>query len=694
MNLVQVLKSLVTDQTVTLPGGVRNWFGAAARRQLDAIALGDEGSWLMVEVPEVVETLNDFWNALPYASIVPQRISTVTGAVTVPPGAPRSVLLIGACAATASTIVPLQVSGPNTGDVLTWYAGAQRVPLVIGAVNYVTVVPGTSTVAVLLSGTGGQTLNFPETFAIQGTVAPPAAPQWQSLRSRHADPVTGVSAVALRWFTEPDVGTYAVFRRQYTRIATLIGLTINQQRQVVATIDTLGDVAVLPNEALFVGRTPLGRVVAVADDPTGALVVTLAGTGTGGVSTSMIGADVFTAPWGEVNRVQSLGQPSLEFVDVTLAYGQSAEYALQAAHRLDANKWSEFSFTRNAVAGDLDAPGPIELRLVTVINNRATVAYTTPSDLDYAGTRVYRRIRTPRTIVTATGTVVTATPAFTDADVGARIVLLDGAIAGTFRDIISVSSGAANIDEAWPDVVTAGTLTNTDQLSPIMTDKGLPDTQDQMSFLTQGYGEYLFCTFDMVENEQAPDDAVLFEYDIADDIGSGSSNIAYLVRIIGTLDDAIQVLITAVGIGSPTIPTISVTLTNTVVDGYAGPGPHILPYSGPAIPLRILRPTLRADAMAVFTFSIPGFGSTTYEMPIAQRDSTGRGRELIENPEWSLTRPHTAYALIDGPVVTTETLNPDGSALVGEVASMQVVPLADAENGTARVLHLIRFAVP
>jgi hypothetical protein len=365
-----------------------------------------------------------------------------------------------------------------------------------------------------------------------------AAPTWVSLTTGYADPKAGTPANMLIWHTDVRAGGWSVLRREITDLARIVNTTAPDADGEYG-VELAGSVGfdVAQGAALYAGVETMGTVLDIHYD--GTQTRTFDGqTYTGITSLTVrlpinrpdvnpywLGRTAGTGVFRELTRVQRFGTDTVvQWLDTQVAIGKPYEYALQSYGLLDPTTHSPLSEIRYVLAGDVIPPGGIVFDPLypQVVNGKATVLFDTPLDEDYAGVRVFFQDTllngacgagaTPTSFVFATAPTTSAQ--------GAQVEILTGPCAGQVRTLGAGSGTTYALEPltTWSELVpgetapTAGSTARVFQLVDVVTDYGLPNTNDQFVFdlvldattKLPKAGLYLFCSFDRALNLQDP----------------------------------------------------------------------------------------------------------------------------------------------------------------------------------------------
>jgi hypothetical protein len=275
------------------------------------------------------------------------------------------------------------------------------------------------------------------------------------------------------------------------------------------SVNISGDVTTLLSlgVSLFAGQEEMGTVMSASYDGTAdtIAVVRLTPLRTA-INTYWVGRAAGIGVLREVARIQRVGQAALvTWHDTAVRAGQPYEYILQAYGLFDPTLLGPLSDVQYVRAGDATPPDSISM-LATypkVINNLAIAKFSTPIDEDYAGVHVVWEE------AAASGTATSATT-LTLVDTGAAFTGLSGYIVrivagtglGQERIIAFTSATTITVDSPWDVQPNTTSQYEVYRLIKVVTDYGVPASDDEFMFTPLGYGRHYFMAFDRAGNTQ------------------------------------------------------------------------------------------------------------------------------------------------------------------------------------------------
>jgi hypothetical protein len=566
LSLLESLRRLIRQDTVNVGGTVGNLHGAVRVDLGDLSEVGTQ-TWLALnisgtELPSLQQFLDLFAE-----QDTQMRLVTATDGVTSVTTKPNTVVLLRTVVTMPrGQSFPLQIALPGSGNGAAVYVNNSLVRTVQSTSSVTVSLSAGTHVLYVLASAPSLTITAPTRLTLVGETDMPRAPQWVSVTTGYMDENVGTASNVLRWASDPEVGNYRVYRREPVLLA---DLRIEGDGEVLEVTDlgtnneysiTLaGDhSAKLTRNAVLLAN---GESVAVV----AAVIVTAVGededavfftevtcrlpVGLSDAPTFLVGQLLYTGTFTEiarVTRVTSTG--SVEYVDSSVMKDKAYEYALRATGLVDDTILSPMSAVQYIVSGDVVPPGPIIMadEYPRVRNRMVTVRFTTPEDLDYAGVNTYyrREIRNEAADDTfvdynwqSFGTfgspqvsvVFSDNNEFPTTDEGLEGYSLRFDIEEFSNYVFTVQSNTAAsliltelIPQEVRDAVIAAAQDGSVGLkiykdTQITTDEGLPNREDQFTFEAADYGLYYFSSFDRSRNEQAFEDAHLWEYDASQD---------------------------------------------------------------------------------------------------------------------------------------------------------------------------------
>lgn len=613
---LDILKHIIRQQTVHVGEPVANLHGAAvpepSRLQVSAFA-----TWQYVSIPGIrpldLEQFYAVYGTDPLRQVV--SLTAIEGRVVVTNTEPRTGVLRGAVDLVNPTTIAVDFVGEGVTQA-TLFVDGVRAKGGSGARSWAVMVDaGTHILEVLVTGTVFG-LSLPASVGVNAIKEHVNTPVWLAVDATYADPVAGPPATRLRWYNDVRVGGWIVSRRVLADLAPVfrVGL-LDQNRAFSVEIEGNFALNIPVRSGLFAGFEPIGVVLSGEYDADQDLTIvrvqlnqqlTI-------VNPAWVGRELRTGSFHEISRVQRNTQGDVvELLDTAVSLGQGYEYVLQAYGLVNPEALSEQSEARLVRAGDSTPPSSIGLAAgyPIVLNKRAIVRFTTPSDADYSGVYVYRR----RTVVTGTATggsanTLTAGPVFTANAVGAVVAIIGGTGAGQERVVQSHTTTQLQVSTNWSSAPDATSQFEVYFWERIITDFGVPGTTDEVSFAVDVAATYYFVTVDQAGNQQEPSVAVSWAYNpVVHDTVTGPS------LIVTPLPGLARYQITWSGTGNITY----------AVDG----GLFVLP---PASPFFVNR-KLYGRGDTTLTFRAVADGLTMANVVTVPEQAQDGGTPIFSNP--------------------------------------------------------------
>lgn len=527
-NTVELLRRIIRQHTNNIGETVSNLYGAVAS-PVEGLEGEVISTWAKATIPgAVLIELNDFY-AL-WASTEPRNttiLSSSGGAVLSVEPDTRLQLLRGVLTASSALSVPLTVDvGSSAGEFAIYVdsvlqrrgSGTLTLPLTFDSGPHL---------IEILALAQNLVVAVPPNIKVVGTTDAPERPRWDLVKSGWLDAKIGTPATELRWTIDRRAGGWRILRRKLEFLSRILSVGELDNGGVFGVI-LAGNASLSIGDELHAMQQTLGVVTSVLYDSVlnETSVTVRLNPELSAPRRSWVGARATKGIFIElrrVKRVASSGQ--IVQYDPDVITGESYEYCLQAYGLFDESQVSPLSAAAYVRAGDLDAPGPISFLegYPKVSRGRATVRYRTPSDDDYAGTKVEYRERYTAIITGASTTGVTfgsdlLIEATYEAGFKALVMAVPGGDTSALNQMVEVTAFPDFNEvatETWEVVPPIGSTVMIFKDRPIITDTGVAGVEDEMTFEVSNYGEgeYIFRTFDFGGNTQDDRNAVLWEYD-------------------------------------------------------------------------------------------------------------------------------------------------------------------------------------
>lgn len=514
MSLIDVIRSIVRQSTVKVNGAVENIHGEAV-----AYTLGNEGfaeqSWRWASLPAT--ELLDFTtlNARLTPDLRWQYQITDGGELFLTSAAGGAVVLVTAVdlvqAQSATFLVETQ--GPFAfyldGVLQKRAYSTASVPLQLE--------PGKHTL-VVMSLSPSTKIVAPATLALNADSVVIGQPAIVAATTTYSDVVSGTAKVLLEWTAVPFAAGYTVYRREPissgATISSIDGLS--RTNTLALTLNGAYAASFPTGTEVFAGGTWLGTVNQSSDDGTNTYVRVMAQPGLTELPV-VTGQTVNVGRFVIVGRVEGSFNGTVSMEDATVAHRRVYQYAVRAYGYDPGLVLGPMSDVYLVNAGDTSPPGSVVIvpGYPLVNNGVADVRVTAPSDSDFEGVNVYRRVNlTGYTVSSVSGATINVTPATLPSVVDYYVSF--AGVTGTFR-VQSNTSGQVTLTTTPLTTPANGAAITLFGYTKIATAFGKASQRLQVLFGTLGYGEYRFPTFDIAGNQQPFSEAYSWNYTAADD---------------------------------------------------------------------------------------------------------------------------------------------------------------------------------
>jgi hypothetical protein len=526
MGFLAELKKLVYDQTQKLGVVVGNIYGAA-QPTLEKLTSVEQSAWLVLTIPSrSVASIDNFYalySAL--ATAAAQSIPTTTGAVVYQYSGQGTVtaLLRGTVDLVQARSITLAVdTGDDAADfivqldghVVRQGTGSREIGIYLDAGSHVIEVMAASNVL---------GVQAPADIRISASFERVPTPTWSSVTTGYLDAVQGAATVGLSWYVDPKAGGWRIMRRQLSPVSAIVATDVVDTVSEYSVQLTGLQTTLLTGQELFAAHELMGVVLSTRFEGSDTFVRLRIPPGRTGPSLHWAGQTAMTGTFIEIQRVgRTQAAGVMTWNDNSVKARELYDYALQAWGFLDSNTWSAVSAVQTVCAGDTDAPASVvfEVGYPTVIDRVVRAKFTTPSDIDYAGVRVYYRQSYTGTATAGGASSITNSGAsFLTLDASWIVRIVAGTGLGQERQWASNTGTSITVSSPWltiPD--------NTSQYlvfkdSILKTDYGLPSAIDQFEFEpistdpADPAQEYQFRTFDAGLNEQLDSVCVSWVFD-------------------------------------------------------------------------------------------------------------------------------------------------------------------------------------
>lgn len=519
MNAIELVRRIIRQQTDKIGQPVSNLYGAIGQ-DAAPILQDAQATWNLALVPNPVPgSLEDFYAQ--YSNNTNSKYEKLTASFGVTSfvfpksesGTPYSFLLQGVLRCDGNTVVPLAIAGGSATNPFTVFVDGNLIRTFHGEGNLNLNLSSGKHSIEILGSTDILAVVVPASVAIRSTDSVLTAPTWEDVTGTYSDPVIGVPSVRLRWYSDSSAGGWVVYRRVPELISRISRVT-DADPYGKFSVEFSGDYTSRVHkgqDALTSGIT-IGTVLIDSLDNGNTNVDLQLSSGFRNTNPAWVAQDMYVANWTQVADVRKTGTVSLvEYHDSGVTTGSTYEYAIRAYGLFNNQILGPFSEVQRTIAGDFTAPSSIVFTsgYPKVENKAVTVKFTTPSDSDYAGVRVYKQESKANGTSSGSNTSFTlkdSTKAFGTTDFTNCIVrIYSGTGAGQFALVASNTATQINIDplSPWTVIPDATSKYIIYSLSHIVTDYGIPNTSDEFQFTVTTEGLYFFRTFDTAGNVQA-----------------------------------------------------------------------------------------------------------------------------------------------------------------------------------------------
>lgn len=539
MSTLDLLRRLIRQQTTLIGEPVTNLLGTVPG-VVTGVAVSQDSQWRVARIAGTrLPTLDEFFTIYTGSSEHATYIADAVAGVVIAGASARRVvgdvvltaevatyLLVGTLESTVRQAVTINIEADESGGDFALYLDGTLIRRGYNRLQTtITVDAGQHTLQVLAVAQQFG-VSLPETTRVTVNSELLQSPVWSSISTGYLDATTGATSVVLSWFNAPSVGGWRVVRVTRGLLGQISSVgQLSSQSEL--GLELVGDwTASLQGSGvqLYAGSDSLGPVLRASYDSSlnrTSILVRL--TGRSQVSSFWLNRLAYTGQLSELVRIQrDNATPVLQWTDTSVVLGQYYEYQLQAFGLFDPSIFGPLSDVRSIRAGDITPPASIAFiaSYPIVLNKRATVKFTTPSDSDYDGVRVYyKQVLTSGTATSGTGTTLSDTTKtwVVNAYQNQLVKITAGTGVGQIRLIASNSVNQLVVNGAWLINPDATSVYQVYQFNKVMTDYGIPSAADELVFTPAADGVYYFCAFDKATNEQDFESALTWTYTAATD---------------------------------------------------------------------------------------------------------------------------------------------------------------------------------
>lgn len=670
MNLLEIIRRAIRQNTVNVGQPVTNIHGASASF-VKGVANLQDVTWLRLTIPgaELV-SLGDFYSIYGGDATHPFKLlEGIVGVTTYTEPQNLIQLYRGVIVVEYATQLVLSVELAGAASKAALYVdGVLDRSDTESLATTRLLEPGSHMVELMVVSSTVK-IRVSDTVKVDGTADLLLQPVWAGISTGYADTAGATTTVTLQWNNDARSGGWRLFRRQSTSLAGITTVSDSASRRYSLTITGDFEAALPAGNELFANDSSIGTVIQAAYNTTaGSTSVTLQlPTRLLESSQNWVGKVATTGLTVELTRIRRTSSGGLvTYVDNTVALLQGYYYTLQAYSLFDDTVVSPFSETRYVVAGDQTPPSSITFLsgYPYVLGGIVRVRFRTPTDLDYAGVGVVYRQTMTGTVSSYSGTTmgVTVSGLTTSAVVGWKVYPTSGNATRAERTVTANTATSLTLDAPY-ESINAPASPNTILLyldKRMVTDYGVPDTDDELQFTPPTYGTFQFRAFDLAGNEQQDAQSLSWTYTSGDDHSYPAGSIPNL-----------QVTST------PGSTSYSIAWAGDSVQVSLSGGAYATPGANPYI---VTRPTAGAtDATATFraTLNSIQYVTDTVTIPaVSSGDTNTVTPDLTVTPgtQTTTTQPFTVTATNPAggtaPVITV-TLNGttgSGNGAIGAIS--------------------------
>lgn len=403
--LAEILKRMIENRSTSV-GPVQNLLGTLAE-----VPVTDEISRVAEWSLFFLSARGDGNQLLPPDTIVDRVVvqdvpATTTvrasgGVLTYTPAATGMMLYATVVVAPQAFSFPIEVEAP--GHTIGIYIDEVLVRSGVGKVKArLSVTDSFTSVNVVTTGSPVPVkITLPSDISAVIRRFAPDTPTWRTptaITTNYVDPNTGATGNALYWYDQPKAGGWNVYRVTLDDYGIVGGVSRIDNQYVLR-----GTSPVPPPRSGYMqvdtasGTEFLGAVTDVrfnTELDSGTPVTMYIDAASEYEETDdMMSGTLQCIRFRHILDVKKAGSTAsdntITFVDTDVEAGVEYSYTLDAYAAFDPSLRSEKSVVRSVTAGDTTAPGAITVDDATVIDGQLYMAYTPPSDTDYAGCHVY-----------------------------------------------------------------------------------------------------------------------------------------------------------------------------------------------------------------------------------------------------------------------------------------------------------------
>ena len=268
MSNIALLRKLVRQQTTSV-GPVSNLIGptpALATR----VVVTAEATWMLLRVPgsTLLPNIFDFYAA--YSTAEERALQEVVadrGLIIIQHAVPAVFVLRGLVTVQDTVSVPVTVVTDSVQGAFAVYVDGTQVRRASGDRDFALLLsPGSHLIEFMISSMAFA-VQLPPSLAVSRVRELLEAPVWESTTPGYSDPLTGVAANRLRWYSDARVGGWSVLRRTVTGQGLIVTVGLADNGGLFG-VEVAGDIEALVQvgATLYAWSEQMGTVVDVFYD--------------------------------------------------------------------------------------------------------------------------------------------------------------------------------------------------------------------------------------------------------------------------------------------------------------------------------------------------------------------------------------------------------------------------------------------
>lgn len=393
-NFFDELKKTILDETNVPDAHVGNLHGAPLAGSVIEDLRGSQ-TWYLLSVDSGnLLTLNQFIDEFTNQRTGHQSIVAQDGELRTPPSSPDQVqMLYTMTNASGPILLPIDVDAP--GYEFAIYRGATLIARGEDALRTtLDVAPGRHALSILLyGGSDSIAVSTPPNFTLAPQEIIPDAPVLHTPTAHYLDEGNGSFVVELSWNNTINASGWQVYRAGLEARGTVSQVNLEPTGVYSLTVAANDYLELEVGEPFYIEHTQVGTVLSSeTNEDTNSITAQILPEEDVNAS-EWIGA-VYMRPtdFQPITRLSYSGNSVLRWHDTAVRKNRSYVYKVTSLGFIDGTTESEYSEPRSVFVQDRDAPGNVTQLSHSIINQRITVEYRAPIDLDYRATRLYREL--------------------------------------------------------------------------------------------------------------------------------------------------------------------------------------------------------------------------------------------------------------------------------------------------------------